>query len=440
MRQPEHDVLSNHTDESIFFGEENETGEETMDMSPDQAHALYKKTFAAILNATGLRSPQYYQDKSQCISFADIGPVDRACFKAANLKSGYIEPTDLIERLRKLKPSDNFELREYNHPPMCWERSPYCPEYPGDLTEHTPIWVFKKKCELSRLLGRDRAVPFEVWIDEHWKNIEISLNRTSLPNLHLLKNIGSSPNGTLYPRYLVLGLHSLRKLVEEKVSDIYNQNVVDADERRRAAILDWESRHPDVKLDHHLTRIFRTWPPDLMNTLDEIDRQTAWSGRRTYIDRLLEAEKQMEELVNFWKDCGLITGLRTPPSPAIRSLGSFAASPPQIGRESGRNQSPSGPMGSPPTQAGSSQFHANASALAHRARKKIKLSESRNRWDERLRPRTKAAKASCQTSRTDRHNSVHKSSTKFNPSEPRNIWDGRLRSSTKSAKVLCQTG
>lgn len=415
--------------------------EETMEMTPEQAHALYMKAFTAILNATGLRSPQYYEDKSQCTSFADVKPVDRACIKAANLKSGYIEPTGLIERLQKLKPSENFVLREYDHPYMSWIRSPLCNEYPPDLKEFPPVWVFKKQCDFSRLLGRHRAKPYEDWLEEHWKKIELSLNRTPLPNLHLLKNIGSSPYGTLYPRYLVLGLHSLRACVEEKAHKIYFKNVKDAEERRTAAILDWESRHLDRKLDHHLISILRTWPSDLIDTLDEIDRQTAWSGRRTYIDLLVEAEKQMQELVRWWKDCGLITGKRIPPSSAIRSPISLPESPPQNGRGSGETQLPSGSLGSPPTQAASSQFHAKDSDPTHIIlTKKIKLSKTRNSWNERLRPRTKAAKAVCQISQNSRHKSVHhKSSTKIKLSEPRNIWDERLRSNKKTPKVVCQT-
>ena len=71
-----------------------------------------------------------------------------------------------------------------------------------------------------------------------------------------------------------------------------------------------------------------------MDALDEIDQQTAWSGRRTYIDLLVEAEKQMQELVKFWKDYGLITGQRAPSSPPIRSPDFFPKSPPpQIRRE-----------------------------------------------------------------------------------------------------------
>ena len=205
-----------------------------------------------------------------------------------------------------------------------------------------------------------------------------------------------------------------------------------ADEKRKAAVLDWEEIHPDIKLNHDLTCMYKTWPSDLMDELDEIDRQTAWSQRRIYIDRLVKAEKQMQELVNFWKDCKLITGQRTPPSPAIRSPDSFPNSP-QISRESGENLSPSGLLGSPQTQAESSQLQAKASGPVHTSRKKIKLSEPRNNWDGRLRPRTKNANASCQgsRSRTDRHKSIQKSSTKINMSEPRNIWDGRLRSSAR---------
>ena len=411
--------------------------EETMKMTPDQRHALFMKTFAAILKATGLRSPQYYQDKSQCTSFADILPVEKACVKAANLKSGFIEPKDLIERLQKLKSSDNFELRPYDHPFMSFVKSPLCDEYPPDLEEDPPLWVFQKQCELSFLLGDDRAEPFEDWLEEHWEKIELSLNRTALPDLHLLKNIGSSPNGTLYPRYLLRGLHSLRDCVEQKVSKIHMENLEEAEKKREAAVLDWERRHPDVELDHHLTRMFRTWPSDLMDELDEIDRQTAWTGRRIYIDLLVAAEMQMQELIRFWKDCGLVTGQRSPPSPAIRSPDSFPESPPQISREYGEKQSPSGSLGSPPIQAGSSQLQGKVSGPAHKSRKKLKLSEPRNIWDGRLRPRIEPAEASCQTSRTDRHKSIHKSSSKIELSGPRNTWDGRLRSSMKNAKVIC---
>jgi hypothetical protein len=69
------------------------------------------------LRLIGLRSPQYYGDKSQCLSVAETAwPGAVTYLEAEKLKRGYIEPKDLIERLRKLKPSDNFELRKFRHP------------------------------------------------------------------------------------------------------------------------------------------------------------------------------------------------------------------------------------------------------------------------------------------------------------------------------------
>ena len=131
----------------------------------------------------------------------------------------------------------------------------------------------------------------------------------------------------------------MRESVEEKVQSIYHKKVTEVDEKRKVAVFDWEERHPDIKLNHDLTCMYvqyKIWPSDLMDELDEIDRQTAWSQRRIYIDRLVKAEKQMQKLVNFWKDCKLITGQRAPASPAIRSpdfFSKFATNRPRIRRK-----------------------------------------------------------------------------------------------------------
>ncbi len=59
--------------------------------------------------------------------------------KARKLKQGYIEPEELISRLRELKPSDNFTLRKYRHPRMTWEKSPIC-EKSNVLTPPASDW------------------------------------------------------------------------------------------------------------------------------------------------------------------------------------------------------------------------------------------------------------------------------------------------------------
>ena len=79
-----------------------------------------------------------------------------------------------------------------------------------------------------------------------------------------LNTIIHTPNGTVYPRYLVQGLHSLRESVEEKVQSIYHKKVTEVDEKRKVAVFDWEERHPDIKLNHDLTCMYRTWPFPLL--------------------------------------------------------------------------------------------------------------------------------------------------------------------------------
>ncbi|MCJ1346781.1 hypothetical protein MMC31_004999 [Peltigera leucophlebia] len=399
-----------------FFAGDAEIDEYIRNMTPGQSHALFLKTFTTILRATGLRSPEYYEDKSQCISFADIMPAEKATVKASHLKAGYIEPKDLIEWLRKLKPSRNFELREYDHPYMTWAKSPYgWKETPRDLAEQFPQWILHASIESSRILGHRRAEKYDNMMQERWYKIVRSVNRAPLPDLHLLRNAGSSPNGTLYPRYLVNGLFSLRERADEKALQIFSGNSKIAEDKREAAISNWEERHPDVKLNHHPFYIFRSWPPELMDELDEIDRDMIRNGRSTYIALLEEAEKPMQELVKFWRECGLITGQRTPPSPELPLLPE-PSSPenhsPQLNRTSGENPSPSSPLNSSPTQDEIPQPQkTKLPGPAHKSKPDVGLLGPRNVWEGRLRSRTKEAKTGSQISRNRRNKSVRKPGT-----------------------------
>lgn len=45
---------------------------------------------------------------------------------------------------------------------------------------------------------------------DYWREIR-DKELTPLPDLHLLKHIGRSPSGTLFPRYLIIGLRKLRE-------------------------------------------------------------------------------------------------------------------------------------------------------------------------------------------------------------------------------------
>lgn len=198
-------------------------------MTEDQLHAQFMKTFAISLDCLGLLSPKYCEDKSQCISFVgDVDPVLKGYTKADFLQAGYIEPKDRIERLQQLKPSENFELHEHQHPYMSWTKSPLCrKERPCDNLDFFPDWLPRQITRAFEIVGRRHMARFEHLcrlLRERWKKIGLGIDRTSLPDLHILKNMGSSPNGTLYPRYLVEGLYALRERAEMKASKFFAEN------------------------------------------------------------------------------------------------------------------------------------------------------------------------------------------------------------------------
>lgn len=60
--------------------------------------------------------------------------------------------------------------------------------------------------------------------------------------------------------------------------------------------------------------LYRTWPSQLMDKIDAIDHDALRRGSERYMADLRETEKEMQTLVGFWRDCGLITGERTPSS------------------------------------------------------------------------------------------------------------------------------
>ncbi|KAL9628537.1 MAG: hypothetical protein Q9164_007233 [Protoblastenia rupestris] len=223
------------------------------------------------------------------------------------LPRGYIQPEELIERLRKLKPSDNFEPRgnkSYYHwpslPKLHEEGEDQRAPYPWHLVEdrwglyhELPVW---RKMKL-----RDRWEP------------AICDVQSPVPDLHPLKNMGRSPGGTLFPWYLVEGLMALRGDANEKGNNWYIEEYDIAVGKRKEAIYRWKKEHPDSVLLQDQFFDCGTWPADLVDELDEIDRESVRRGRRKYIVHLRQAEKKMQTLVAFWRDCGAVTGQRVQP-------------------------------------------------------------------------------------------------------------------------------
>ena len=110
-------------------------------LTPEQSQALFSKYWAIHCETFELRSPQHYEGISQCLSISEtVWPGAVAMLKAQKIKQGYIEPEDLIARLRMLKPSDNFQLRKFQHPPMSWKSPTPLKEEGYEISPSDPDW------------------------------------------------------------------------------------------------------------------------------------------------------------------------------------------------------------------------------------------------------------------------------------------------------------
>lgn len=290
-------------------------------LTPEQRRAVFEKYWAMHCETFELRSPQYYEGKSQCLSVSETAwPGAVAMLKAQKLKQGYVEPEDLIARLRMLKPSDNFELRKFRHPPMSWKSPTPLEEEGLETGPSCPHWLFDQLCDVTHMESRssrhltDQYRQYRREIKDRWAEVESGMELTPLPDLHLLRNMGRSPGGTLFPWYLVKGLITLRNHADDQGDKVYNEEYNSVMVKREGVINRWKERNPDSILADDLLSIYRTWPADLMDDLDELDREAIRCGRRKYVALLREAEKKMQALVIFWKNCGLVTGQRTLPS------------------------------------------------------------------------------------------------------------------------------
>ena len=287
-------------------------------LTSEQRRALFKKYWAMHCEIFELRSPQYYEGKSQCLSVSETAwPGAVAMLKAEKLKQGYVEPEDLIARLCRLKPSDNFELRKYRHPPMSWKSPTPLEEEGFERLPPDPDWLLDQLCAVTNMekrLGGRLADQYRREIKDRWVTVKSGVELTPLPNLHLLRDMGRSPGGTLFPWYLVKGLMTLRNHANDEGNKLYDEEYDSATVKREEAINRWKERNPDSMLADDPLSIYRTWPADLVDDLNEIDREAIRYGRRKYVALLREAEEKMQALLAFWRNCGLVTGQRTPPS------------------------------------------------------------------------------------------------------------------------------
>ena len=279
-------------------------------------HEEFMRAFRNVLRYEGLRSPSYYQDKSQCISFQDCPPGEMGTIKAQRLSWGYVDPEDLVKRLRQLKPSHKFTLRKFQHPYMPWDKTP-TPSTPALVTFPEPDWLYWQQCGINDLegrLGEPLTIAYYDEAQKYWEKVS-DIQLTPVPDISLLKHINHSPSGTLFPRFLVEALKELFDSANKRALSCNNSKSNQATVKREETICQWREEHPDAVLADDVLSRYRTWPRELMDRLDGIDQEAIREGRRSYMADLEKTGRKMEELVASWRDCGLITGSRTPQSP-----------------------------------------------------------------------------------------------------------------------------
>ncbi|KAI4133496.1 MAG: hypothetical protein LQ347_002177 [Umbilicaria vellea] len=200
----------------------------------DSEQVISMRAFAGNLKTEGLRSPQYYRDKSQCLAFHDnASPAEMGYLKARGLKRGYVEAEELISRLCELTPSDNFTLRKYAHPWMQCDQSPIVEE-PHLIQPPEAEWLLHQRGNLvsaRRPIVMRTSERHRQEAQNHWDKV-MEFEQTQLPKLYLLKHMGWSPSGTLFPRYLVKGLHELRKAANIRGIKYYDEQYDKAEIKR----------------------------------------------------------------------------------------------------------------------------------------------------------------------------------------------------------------
>ena len=205
---------------ATFFDESGELDHKGR--TPAERHKLFMTGFRNILLDEGLRSPSYYHDKSQCISFQDFSPAEMGIIKAERLAWGYVDPKDLTKRLRQLQPSHNLSLRKFRPPGMKWDKFPI----PGTpLIEDIPEadWFFDQAnviLGLKKRLGEDQTEIYHNEARRYWDKV-CDIELTPVPDIPPLTHINHSPSGTLFPRYLVNALRELLDPAHQRGLEYY---------------------------------------------------------------------------------------------------------------------------------------------------------------------------------------------------------------------------
>ena len=152
---------------------------------------------------------------------------------------------------------------------------------------------------MKKRLGGQLTNQYYREIKDRWAIVKFDAKLTSLPDLLLLRDIKRNLNEILFSWYLVKRLIILRNNVNDQGTRIYNEEYNNTTIKREKAIYRWKKRNLDSILIDNPLSIYRTWSADLIDDLNEIDRETIRYRRRKYIALLKKIEKKMQTLIIF---------------------------------------------------------------------------------------------------------------------------------------------
>jgi hypothetical protein len=91
---------------------------------------------------------------------------------------------------------------------------------------------------MERRLGRKLVDQNRREMRDRWAAIESGVELTPLPDSHLLRDMGRSPGGTLFPWYLVKGLTTLREHANDQGDKSYGEEYDSAIVKERRRLID----------------------------------------------------------------------------------------------------------------------------------------------------------------------------------------------------------
>ncbi|KAI4195220.1 MAG: hypothetical protein LQ346_003497 [Caloplaca aetnensis] len=181
---------------------------------------------------------------------------------------------------------------------MFWYSPMPMHDTPSDQRADQPTWYLLHiygVTDLARRIGYCITDPYSEAAESRWRTVRSAVVLMPISDMHLLKHIGHSLGGTSFPWYVVKGLNKIRDESNWERYQACDDEEENAEFSRQQAIDERQENEAYLSGGHSLRK-------------NEVPQNP---GSRRAEDA---------GLITYYKDCGLITGRRTPLSPHLQVL------------------------------------------------------------------------------------------------------------------------